>query len=850
MAKKQNANFVQSKLFWSAVIVAVTFIVFFPTLFNNLTNWDDRVYVNENSYIKTLSWENLKWIFSNPYMGNYHPLTMLSLYIDYQIGELNPFVYHFTNLLLHSGNAVLVFLVVFALTGKLNISAIVGLLFGVHTLHVESVSWVSERKDVLYAFFYLLALFYYIKFNQAKNRKWYWLSIGFFLFSLLSKGQAVSLAVSLFLVDYFQGKKLIDQKKLVDKIPYLALAVIFGIIAIKAQQGVAATEMVKTEGQQRIFFSSYGFMMYIGKLIFPSSLSAYYPYPNLAKNVSLPFFYYLAPLGVAGFFTALYLSFKKSKALFFGLSFFLVNIFLLLQLLPVGGAIMADRYAYIPSFGYCFIFGYVVLKKEYISNVKVAYGIVAAYILILGVMTFERTQIWKNNFTLWTDVIEKSTEVNIAWYNRGNALSDTANYKGAIADYDQAIRILPHYYNAFINRANAKTKVNDYVGAIEDLNFVISNDSSLVNAYINRANARRELKDYNGALKDYEIALRMKPTQPELYMSRGNVLFDTKNYEGAIKDFNRALEINPKMIEPYTNKAIVRKAMGDMEGAIAEYDKAIEIQPTNSELYNNRGNIRFQQGKTQEAIVDYGKSVNADTKNYLSYKNRGSAFFLLKDYPAALNDFSESIKLNPKVADLWYTRALIKKEMGDMAGAGSDYQQAVTIDPNFGAEGYSKNLGMKPTLTIPAYEKFNSEGMALDVQGNFGEAIALFKKAIDLKPDYAEAWFNLGVTYGKTGKFGEAINALNRAIAANKNYAEAYASRGIANASQGKLSEALKDMSEAIKLKPDYAMVYFNRAMVYLNSGKKDLACSDLQKAVQLGYKEAYGIYQKECQGK
>ena len=288
MLEKRPANLIQSKVFWSAVIVVVTLIVFFPTLLNNLTNWDDRVYVNENPYIKAFSWENMKWIFSNSFMGNYHPLTMISLAIDYHINKFNPFTFHFTNLLLHTCNAVLVFLVIFALTGKMNLSVIAGLLFGVHTLHVESVSWVSERKDVLYAFFYLIALFYYIKFSKKKERKWYWLSLGFFMLSLLSKGQAVSLAVTLFLIDYFQGKKLFDQKGLVDKIPYFILAVIFGFIAIKAQQGVAATEMVHTEGQQRVFFSSYGFLMYLCKLVLPVFLSGYYPYPNLAQGADLP----------------------------------------------------------------------------------------------------------------------------------------------------------------------------------------------------------------------------------------------------------------------------------------------------------------------------------------------------------------------------------------------------------------------------------------------------------------------------------------------------------------------------------------------------------------------------------
>ena len=850
MLKKQNGNLFQSKVFWSTVIVVVTFIVFFPTLLNNLTNWDDRVYVNENPYIIDLSWFNLKWIFSNAYMGNYHPLAMISLGIDYQISKLNPFTYHLTNLLLHAGNAALVFLVIFALTGKLNLSVIAGLLFGVHTLHVESVSWVSERKDVLYAFFYLIALLYYIRFNKKKERKWYWLSLGFFLLSLLSKGQAVSLSVTLLLVDYFQGKKVFALKNLTEKLPYFVLAVIFGMVAIKAQQGVEATEMVKTAGEQRIFFSAYGFLMYLVKLIVPISLSAYYPYPTISPNVDLPFIYYLSPIFVILFFVALYVSFKRSKYVFFGLSFFLINIFLLLQLLPVGGAIMADRYAYIPSIGYCFLFGFLVLKKEYLPNVKISYAVVFIYLLALSTMTFGRTMVWKNNFTLWADVVEKNSEVHLAWYNLGNAHTDTGNYKVAISNYDQAIRILPMYFNAYINRANAKTKLNDHVGAIEDLNFVISHDSSLVNAYINRAMARRSLQDFKGALADYQVSLRMKPNQPELYMSRGNLLFDMKNSEGAIKDFNKVLEIDPKRVDAYTNLAFVKKATGNLEGAVADYSKAIEIQPGNGELYNNRGNIRFQQGRNQEAISDYGLSIKADPKNYLSYKNRGSVYFSLKNYPSALIDFSEAIKLNPGSADLWFTRALIKKEQNDIQGAAADYKKAVEIDVNFGTETYSKNLGLKPILVTPAYEQLNKDAQVLDMQGKYQEAISLFKKAIDLKADYAEAWFNLGNTYGKTGRFGDAVSAFNSAISAKKDFAEAYASRGIAYASLGKIQEALKDMGSAIKLKPDYAMVYFNRALLYLNTGKKELACVDLSKAVQLGYSEAYAIYQKECQGK
>jgi len=843
----QHSALFSKKIFWIAIIALVTFVVYCPTLFNLLTSWDDKMYVNENPFIQSLTWTNIKGMFTTSYMGNYHPLAMLSLTLDYQVNKFDPLVFHLTNLLFHIANTILVFVVLYNLTGKLDLSVVAGLLFGIHTLHVESVAWVSERKDVLYAFFYLLSLLCYTWYLSKKERKWFLWSIVFFILSLFSKGQAVTLALSLFLFDFYKGRKIFDQKVLLEKVPFLMLAVVFGIIAIKSQQGVQATEMVSFSPEQRIPFASYGMVMYLAKLVFPFGLSAYYPYPIRSGITEIPFIYWLCILPVIAYLCFLWISYKKSKPLFFAMAFFLLNIFLLLQLLPVGGAIMADRYTYIPSIGYCFLAGFVVSQRKYISPAKVAYSIASIYIVILGLLTFERTKIWNNTFTLWTDVIEKNENVPIAWYNRGNAKSDTANFKGAIEDYDQAIKIFPLYFNAFINRANAKTKVNDFVGAVEDLNFVISRDSTFVNAYINRAMARRSLQDYKGALDDYQVALRIQPIEPKLYISRGNVLFDMKDNHGAIRDFTKAIEIDPKMLDAYTNRAFVKKAMGDLEGAVSDYDKAIEIQPGNSELYNNRGNIRFQQERNQDAIADYGRSMKADPKNWLAYKNRGAIYFTLKDYPPALNDYSEAIRINPKLADLYYTRALIKKEINDMPGSTIDYKKAVELDANFGTEFYSKNLGLKPVQTTPPYEQYNKEAQVLDLQGKYQEAIVLFKKALSLKTDYAEAWFNIGNTYGKTGKFGDAVTSFNRAITSKKNYSEAYAGRGIAYASLGKIKEALDDMGAAIRIKADYAMVYFNRAILYLNTGKKDLACDDLAKAVQLGYSEAYMIYQKEC---
>ena len=833
--------------FWIAVIAGLTFVVYIPALSCILTNWDDKMYVYDNPFIQALNWANIKGMFTTPFMGNYHPLAMFSLAVDYRINTFDPLVYHLTNILFHSANAVLVFLVIYAMTGKMDLSVVAGLIFGVHTLHVESVAWVSERKDVLYTFFYLLSLLSYTWYLEKKEKKWFLWSIVFFILSLFSKGQAVTLAISLVLIDYYKGRKIFSQKVLLEKIPFLLLSLLFGFIAIKSQQGVQATEMVSFAPRLRIPFAAYGMVMYIAKLIFPFPLSAYYPYPVTSGSEDIPFLYLLFIIPVLLYAAGLIFSYKRSKPVFFSMAFFLVNIILLLQLLPVGGAIMADRYAYVPSIGYCFLAGFVVSGRSKIVPSRVAYSVAAVYIALLGIMTLERTRIWNNTVTLWTDVIEKNENVQIAWYNRGNARSDSANYKGAIEDYDHAIKILPGYYNAYINRANAKTKLNDFVGAVEDLNFVITHDDTLVNAYINRALARRSLLDYTGALEDYNISLRMKPTQPMLYLSRGNVLFDLKDNEGAIRDFTKALEINSKLMDAYTNRAFVKKAMGDLEGAAGDYFKAIEIQPGNGELYNNLGNIRFQQGRNQDAITEYGRSIKADPKNYLAYKNRGAVYFSTNDFSSALKDFSTAISLNQKVADLFFTRALIKKKMNDMPGATDDYIKAVELDPNFGTESYSRNLGLKPIKSTLPCEQYNKDAQVLDLLGKYQEAINLFKKAVEIKPDYSDAWYNLGNTFGKTGRFNDAVSAFNQAIASKKDFAEAFAGRGIAYASLGKIQEGLKDMSSAIKFKSDYAMVYYNRAILYLNAGKKDLACVDLAKAVQLGYKEAYSIYQKEC---
>jgi protein O-mannosyl-transferase len=851
--KQENKTFFSfaSPAIWMAIIAIATFIAYLPALKGTFTNWDDVAYVGGNPYIQPLSAKNLADIFTKNYMGNYHPLAMLSLAIDYQINKLDPFVFHLTNIIIHILNSFLVLLVIRKLTGKLQIAVIAALLFGVHALHVESVTWISERKDVLYACFYLLSLYSYIRYVPKRDKKWFGLSLLFFLLSCLSKGQAVALAITLFLVDIFMGRKWTELKILFEKLPFLILALIFGIVAVHAQEAAGTTSAANFPIQLRVAFASYGLVTYILKLIYPFALSAFYPYPIIRTASELSPVYWAYTLPAMGFLLIFYLSWKRSKVLFFGIGFFLLNIVFLLQLLPVGRAIMADRYAYIPSIGYCFLAGVYLSNRKYIKAEKVAWAIVAVYAIVLMSLTFRQSKVWLNSYTLWSDVLAKNEKVSIAWYNRGNARVDSLDYKGAISDYTACLIVDAAFWKAYINRGNARIKINDYIGAIADFDATLRFDSTAVNAYINRAMSRKMLKDFDNALTDYNIAIRMKPDQLELYTNRATLKSEMKDYNGAISDLNQAINLNPKYSNAYSIRAGIKKIMNDLQGALGDYSKAIEVDPKNCEFYNNRGNLKFQLSDFQGAIDDYATSIRLNPKDFLGYKNRGAVRFSRKQYQEALSDLSESIKLSPASGDLFYTRSLIKKAMNDPNGAKEDYEKAVKLDPNYAAIGFMKNAGISGSA-LPDFKpaQFNEQGRLMEIKGSLQDAIQLYKKALDLKPDFAEAWFNLGNVYGKTKQFNEAMNCLNNAIRYKSDYVQALSSRGVAYASIGKTDQAISDLSAAIKGNPGYAVAYLNRALVYLNSGRRELACSDLQQAVKLGYNPAYRIYQKECQGK
>jgi protein O-mannosyl-transferase len=261
-------------------IVLISFFAYLPVLQNGLLEWDDYGYINNNPLIYSI---NLKEIFSHIVMWNYHPLTILTLAIEYYFFGLNATGYHAVSLLFHLLNVSLVFYTILLLCDRIEVALIASLLFGIHPIHVESVAWVSELKDLLYTFFFLASYIYYLKYLKVPQRKFYVFALFLFSASLLSKAMAASLPVVLLLTDYFKGRK-ISRKILLEKVPFFLLALTLGLVAVFAQGESVSTQDLGFSVLQRIAFACYGFITYLVKIILPINLSAFYPYPILDSN--------------------------------------------------------------------------------------------------------------------------------------------------------------------------------------------------------------------------------------------------------------------------------------------------------------------------------------------------------------------------------------------------------------------------------------------------------------------------------------------------------------------------------------------------------------------------------------
>lgn len=567
----------KKELYWLIGLLAIVFAVMSPVLKNEFINWDDEVYITKNEVIKKTPFSNLDEIFTYKINGFSVPLTLLSFQIEHYFFGLNPFPYHLNNLLLHLANVLLIYLFIkrlnishylsareekapktksqkpVALTySSINYTAFfVALLFGIHPMNVESVAWATERKDLLYTLFALLAIGYYQQATAQQTLrltdKKYWFSLLFFLLSLLSKPQAIFLPMILLLIDYLEDRK-IKLQLIAEKIPYFVISLLGGLYLL-INVGTKVSYLTRDYTfWEKLLFSFYQIGLYLTKFFFPFRLSNFYEYPIKVAGW-YPVIFYITPLILVGLAIFIYWKFRNNKVVVFGVLFYLFNIFIFLQVFSVNTAIAYERFNYLAYTGLFFI---VVVHLQEVKFTDYLWVGTVAYLALLGFLSFERCKVWQNNTVFFADMAKKNpndADANkIALKNMGDALMEKKQFIEAIEKFNQSLNRDARYEQAYLGRAFAYFQLGRYQEAINDYHQALLLEltpQNRIEAIFNKGTCLMNLKMYEQAIIDFSLLIKASPANVPAYLNRAYCLLNLARYEEAERDCRAVLQIEP-----------------------------------------------------------------------------------------------------------------------------------------------------------------------------------------------------------------------------------------------------------------------------------------------------------------
>jgi tetratricopeptide (TPR) repeat protein len=578
-----------AKILITALVGLLTFLVFLPALQNDFVNWDDNEYVYENPFIRTLDARFFRWAFFDFYAANWHPLTWISHAADYALWGLNPLGHHLTNNILHAINASLVVFLVIGLLealktrprrksepgpltserGILVAGAATGLLFGIHPLHVESVAWVVERKDLLCGLFFLLSLLSYMSYIDDADKqkagsvqflnKRYLATLGFFALALLSKPMAVTLPVTLLILDWYPFQRTRSRKALrtlfIEKLPFFALSLASSVITILAQSSKKSLFSLETISfSTRVLVGAKALVLYLGKMIVPVHLFPLYPHP---QNLSFSLQNLFPVLLVIGITIACVGAAKKQKLWLTVWCYYGITLLPVLGIIHVGNQAMADRYTYLPSLGPFLVMGLaaaLLYEKGTASPwnliVKpVAAAAAAGVLIVVSYITLQQIGVWKNSFTLWSSIIEKEPgKTFIAYINRGYAYNTAGLYDSAIEDFNEALTINPDSLEAYNNRGLAYNMKGSFDKAIGDFNRALAIDPNYDKAYNNRGISYNQKGLFHKAIEDFSKALVINPFYDKAYYNRALAYFNSGNTMLALSDLRKGCDLGNEYI--------------------------------------------------------------------------------------------------------------------------------------------------------------------------------------------------------------------------------------------------------------------------------------------------------------
>ncbi|MFT3781583.1 MAG: tetratricopeptide repeat protein [Nibricoccus sp.] len=669
----------------AVVLFCITALVFSRSIFGSFQSYDDPDYVINNSHIKNgFTWETVCWAFTTTTAANWHPLTWLSHTLDWSLFGNRPQGHHAINVLLHSINAALAFLVLVRATKAFWASAACAALFALHPLRVESVAWVAERKDVLSVLFWWLALWAYLGYVERRQQaqpsgRWYALTLTTFVLGLLTKPMLVTFPFVLLLLDYWplnrftlvakqnaarEGAIQNDRKSetlqqlLWEKIPFLALTGAACGITFYAQQkhGVVSTDL---PFDARLGNATVSIARYAGKFFWPDKLAVFYPHPGYWPVRSVV----AASLLVAASFSLIFWR-RKRPWVVVGWLWFLGVLVPTVGFVQVGLQSMADRYTYLPSIGLQIglIWSIADFVRENAHRRLIAGAAFYTWLIALVAVTWHQQSVWKDPFTLFQHAINVTERNYLAWNNLGAAYSEHGRYTEARPFYEKAVELNPRYALAHSNLAGAYAKTGFPDKALKEYEEALALNPELLTAHRGYATSLSDANRFAEALAQHQFILERVPDDLEALNGAGTCLQLLGQNREAEKMFVTALALSPKAknFDTHVNLGAIYATTGRLDEAVREFRYVLAQSPNYAQAHNNLANALVSQGQLSEAVEHYKQAIAAQPDNMEARYNLGIVLYQLDRFYESRDVLAEAVKLRPEVPAL--QSALIKVE--------------------------------------------------------------------------------------------------------------------------------------------------------------------------------------------
>jgi Flp pilus assembly protein TadD len=638
MPEKIKKSLVISIYFTLAVS---TLLVFWQVRNLGLVGYDDNDYVYKNPHVLNgITADGVVWAFTAGYASNWHPLTWLSLMLDCQLFGPSPGWMHLMNLIFHLANTLLLFAILKKMTGSLWPSAFVAALFALHPMHVESVAWIAERKDVLSTFFLLLTLAAYAGYVSRPSILRYIAALVMFALGLMAKPMLVTLPFLLLLLDYWPLNRLMPQtitaagrrgksapasdnpptlyRIIIEKIPFFILASISSVITFLVQRsGGAVSNIDVVSMNDRIANAFLSYAEYMGKMFWPQNLAVFYP---LNPAGSIPFWQIAACALLLLVISVLVVRFgRNQRYLFLGWFWFVGTLIPVIGIVQVGSQAYADRYTYISYIGLFIMLAW--LAPQLLSKLpqrKIVLGLSMVLVLTaLGICAHRQVGYWKNGITLFSHAIKATRNNYVAYNNLGLAYNDIGRAAEAMEDFKQAIKIKPYYAEAHTNLGTVYTKLGRWQDAMD---------------------AHKE-------------AIKIKPGLAVAHNNLGVVYTKLGRWQEAVDALKQTIKIKPDLIIAYNNLGVAYDCLGRTADAIDAFKQAIKFKPDNAEAYYNLGRVFNDQDRWPEAIDAYKQAIKIMPDLAVAHNNLGYAYLAIGDKKSALAEYNILKSLNPESAN-------------------------------------------------------------------------------------------------------------------------------------------------------------------------------------------------------